>query len=235
MYRYRVLALSLVLLVLQACATTFPSGAAGTGAGRAPNGSSGATATAAAATAIASGTANGMGTPEPTATATGANSATPRPTTPPSRRGTTQKVWQTFYAATDNDPAGSRNIAYPAPQGKHARAGGTGTYADPITLAADERWLPVGTIVYAPRWHKYFIMEDQCVPCEADWEADRLHHVDLFMSPSSRSAVVACERAATKPQAENDSIILNPDRNRPVDATPLYTDAGGCVAADHEY
>jgi hypothetical protein len=216
MARYRLLALSLALLILPACATAFPSGAAGTDAGRAPNGSSEATTAAA-------------------PTATGAAAATPRPTTPPTRRGTTQKVWQTFYAAADNDPAGSRNIAYPAPQGKHARAGGTGTFADPITLAADKRWLPVGTRVYAPRWHKYFIMEDQCVECEADWGADHFHHVDLYMPPSLRSGVVACENDATKDQAENDIIVLNPDRNRPVDTTPLYTDAGGCVAAAHEY
>ncbi|HEU5437761.1 MAG TPA: hypothetical protein VFU88_00615 [Ktedonobacterales bacterium] len=165
----------------------------------------------------------------------GTGNVPPGPTGSPGEEGTAQTVWQTFYAAADNDPAGSLTIAYPAPQGIHALAGGTGTYADPITLAADKRWLPVGTRVYAPRWHKYFIMEDQCVPCEADWEADRLHHVDLFMSPSSRSAVVRCERSVTKNQAENDIIVLNPDRNRAVDTTPLYTDAGGCVAAAHEY
>jgi len=41
--------------------------------------------------------------------------------------------------------------------------------------------------------------------------------------------------AAAKDQAENDIITLSPDLNRPVDTTPLYTDAGGCVVATHQY
>ncbi|HEU0028282.1 MAG TPA: hypothetical protein VFQ25_14310 [Ktedonobacterales bacterium] len=149
--------------------------------------------------------------------------------------GTTQRVWETFYAAFDNDPAGSLAIAYPAPEGKHERAGGVGSYADPLTLAADARWLPAGTRVYAPRWHKYFIMEDQCVECEADWSDKRFHHVDLFMPPSMKAGVLGCEDAATKEQAENDIIVLAPAPNLPVDSTPLYTDTGGCVEAAHQY
>lgn len=234
MRRYRLLALSLALVLLPACASPLPPSiaGAGTGAGRAPHGSSGA-----AATATAWDVPIGMGTPSPAARGAGTGggsraTATPRP---PTKQGTMQAVWETFYAAIDNDPAGSLTIAYPAPEGKHAHAGGRGTYADPITLAADQRWLPVGTRVYAPRWHKYFIMEDQCVECEADWGSNHFHHVDLFMPPSLRSGVLACESAATKDQAENDIIILNPDPNRPVDPTPLYTDAGGCVEAAHQY
>ncbi len=146
--------------------------------------------------------------------------------------GTSQSVWETSYAAIDNDPSGSRAIAYPS---VHSQAGGTGTYNDPITLAADRRWLPVGTKVYAPRWHKYYVMEDECVECEGDWSSSHFHHVDLYMSSSVQSAVVSCENAATKDQAENDTIIINPDPNRPVDTTPLYTDAGGCVIASHQY
>lgn len=168
--------------------------------------------------------------------------ATSKPATSPATtpqqapiKGTTQSVWETQYAALDNDPAGSRTIAYPAPQGVHSQAGGTGTYNDPLTLAADPRWLPIGTRVYAPRWHKYYIMEDECVECEADWAANHFHHVDLYMSSSVQAGVVSCENAATKDQAENDVIILNPAANLPVDTTPLYTNAGGCVYASHQY
>jgi hypothetical protein len=35
----------------------------------------------------------------------------------------------TFYAAYDNDPAGSTDIAYP--NERHSTADGTGTFADP--------------------------------------------------------------------------------------------------------
>lgn len=175
-------------------------------------------------------------TPRPAAPA----AATPRPAAPAAApqpvthatSGTSQSVWETSYAAIDNDPSGSRAIAYPS---VHRQAGGTGTYNDPLTLAADVRWLPVGTRVYAPRWHKYYVMEDECVECEGDWSGSHFHHVDLYMSSSVQSGVISCENAATKDQAENDTIIINPDPNRPVDTTPLYTDAGGCVIAAHQY
>lgn len=243
MKSYRLPALSLVLLLLSACASAPVSSIAQTG--RVAAGSGG-TADQAAVTATASVVPTGV-VMTPTATTTHMPTATPLPKKPPApaatrqpaplpaTSGTVQSVWETFYAAIDNDPAGSRDIAYPAPQGIHSQAGGTGTYKDPITLASDARWLPVGTRVYAPRWHKYFIMEDECVECEADWGSSHFHHVDLYMPPSLQSGVVACENAATKDQAENDIIILNPDPNRQVDVTPLYTDAGGCVYASHQY
>ncbi|HEU0027743.1 MAG TPA: hypothetical protein VFQ25_11565 [Ktedonobacterales bacterium] len=161
-------------------------------------------------------------------------SAGGRPVT--SRAPSVQRVWETFYAARDNDPPGSRNIAYPGHPPRHERAtADQGTYAHPITLAADKRWLPVGTIVYAPRWRKYYVMEDQCVPCEADWARSRLHHVDLYISSSVRPAVLKAEDEATKEEAENDIIILKPPPNLAVDTTPLYTDASGSVVAQHQY
>src|ERR1700709_2404500 len=48
----------------------------------------------------------------------------------------------TFYAAADNDPAGSREIAFP---GLHREAGGTGTFADPLTFAAAKGVFKPGT------------------------------------------------------------------------------------------
>ncbi len=142
----------------------------------------------------------------------------------------------TFYAARDNDPAGSRDIAYPGPAPRHSEAtADLGTYAHPITLASDAAWLPPGTIVYAPRWHKYYIMEDDCAECDSDWNASHFHHVDLYMSSSVQAGVVSCEDAATKDQAENDTIIIHPATNLAVDSTPLYTDSGGCVYAAHQY
>ena len=61
----------------------------------------------------------------------------------------------------------------------------------------------------------------------------------LILSTAAASAAMTtpptAPPAATKDQAESDIIILNPDLNRPVDTTPLYTDAGGCVVATHQY
>jgi hypothetical protein len=159
----------------------------------------------------------------------------PPGSTPSPSGGTRQTVWETQYAAADNDPAGSRAIAYPGPAPRHMAAGGSGTYSNPLTLASDAAWLPVGTRVYAPRWHKYYIMEDDCVECDADWRASHFHHVDLYMANSVQAGVIACENVATKSQAENDVIILNPPAGLPTDPTPLYTDSGGCVAANHQY
>jgi hypothetical protein len=149
---------------------------------------------------------------------------------------TVQKVWETQYAARDNDPPGSRAIAYPGAAPRHNQAtADLGTYAQPITLASDQRWLPAGSMIYAPRWHKYFIMEDQCVECEADWGSKRFHRVDLYISDSVQPGVIQAENDATKEQAENDVIVLNPSPSFAVDTTPLYTDAGGAVWAKHQY
>lgn len=235
MRRSLLLLLSFMVLLFSACAPTVSTVGAGyargTSGGASPHAAAAAVATTAAGTAVAT----AMQTAAQTATARPA--ATPYITPAPASAsaGTTQSVWETFYAAVDNDPPGSLGIAYPAPQGIHAHAGGVGSYADPITLASDARWLPVGARVYAPRWRKYYIMEDECVACEADWSTSHFHHVDLFMPPSLSAGVLACESAATKDQAENDTIILNPAPNLPVDTTPLYTDASGCVVAAHQY
>ncbi len=219
MHKYVLSAASLVLLLLSACAT--PSSPISQ-SGNALGGNGGTAHHRATATATASGMpASTALTPVatvPAATATSrptdpatastpqqmnrAATVTPRPAAPApaaptpaaapvthATSGTSQSVWETSYAAIDNDPSGSRAIAYPS---VHSQAGGTGTYNDPITLAADRRWLPVGTKVYAPRWHKYYVMEDECVECEGDWSSGHFHHVDLYMSSSVQSAVVSC-------------------------------------------
>jgi hypothetical protein len=49
------------------------------------------------------------------------------------------------------------HIAYPV---IHKSAGGTGTYYDPITAASGKAELAVGTKIYVPFLHRYFILED---------------------------------------------------------------------------
>ncbi|HEX3261114.1 MAG TPA: hypothetical protein VHS35_21540 [Pseudonocardia sp.] len=141
--------------------------------------------------------------------------------TAPAPQAIRQQVEVTFYAAADNDPAGSAEIAYP--NSRHTSAGGTGTYADPLSLATDPREIRPGVIVYYPTIQKYFVMEDDCAECIDDWSADRKPHVDLWMSTTADPAVQNCEAALTPDGL--DTIIVNPPADLPVDPKPLY--AGG--------
>jgi len=139
------------------------------------------------------------------------------------QQGLQQKVEVTFYAAADNDPPGSAEIAYP--NSRHVSAGGTGTYADPLSLATDPREIRPGVLVYYPTIRKYFVMEDDCAECIDDWSASRKPHVDLWMSSTADPAVQNCEAALTPD--DPDTIIVNPPSNLPVDPKPLYAD-GRC-------
>ena len=149
-----------------------------------------------------------------------APAAAPTTPTPQTIR---QQVEVTFYAAADNDPPGSAEIAYP--NSRHTSAGGTGTYADPLSLATDPREIRPGVIVYYPTVQKYFVMEDDCAECIDDWSADRKPHVDLWMSTTADPAVQNCEAALTPD--DPDTIIVNPPANLPVDLKPLYAN-GKC-------
>jgi 3D (Asp-Asp-Asp) domain-containing protein len=155
--------------------------------------------------------------PTPTATATAAATPTPAPAS-----GRMWSVVITFYGAADNDPPGSTEIAHP--NDHHQEAGGTGTYTDPLSLAADPRALPVGTRVYYPPLRKYFVMEDDCAQCITDWRSSRKPHIDLWTGDYQGSALLACENALTP-----DGLVaveLNPPPGRPVDHRPLFNGRG---------
>ena len=152
--------------------------------------------------------------PPPTTVAT----ATPRAMSVPQQQGIRQRVEVTFYAAADNDPPGSADIAYP--NSRHAEAGGTGTVADPLSLATDPREIRPGVLVYYPPIQKYFVMEDDCAPCIDEWSEHRTPHVDLWMSNTTNPAVQDCEAALTPD--DPDTIIVNPPTDLPVDPRPLY-------------
>ncbi|TVZ76737.1 hypothetical protein [Streptomyces sp. BK340] len=122
----------------------------------------------------------------------------------------------TFYGAADNDPGGSTQISNPS---VHDKAGGTGTFDDPITFAAGEGSYQPGTKIYYPALKKYFVMEDSCADCGAN-------HVDLYMGSANDDGIVQCEQASTKPGEQ--SIVVDPDPDLPVDSTPLYD--GSCHA-----
>ncbi len=140
----------------------------------------------------------------------------------------------TLYGWPDNSPPGNA-VAYPKNGGNptlHDAAGGVGTYANPITFATDKSELPVGTIIYYPYLHRYFIMEDDCTECDEDWTGQgpdggpHMYHVDLWIGGQGgdSSAVVDCEDTLTKGSA---AVVLDPSSDEPVDTTPLFDSADG--------
>ncbi|QMU69428.1 hypothetical protein [Streptacidiphilus sp. P02-A3a] len=142
---------------------------------------------------------------------------------------TTRNYLVTLYGWPDNSPPGNA-IAYPENEGYptiHNVASGTGTYADPITFATDEAELPVGTIVYYPYLHRYFINEDDCTECDEDWTGSGpdggpgLYHIDLWINGQNGNSndVINCEDNLTQ---NSESVISDPPSTEPVDTTPLF-------------
>lgn len=93
---------------------------------------------------------------------TGAPITSP-PTSPPSGNEIRLPgTYTTGYDYADNNPPGSAQISHP---GLHSEAAGTGTYADPITVAVDhlsggkDQFAP-GTRFYVPNLRAYLIAED---------------------------------------------------------------------------
>jgi hypothetical protein len=91
-------------------------------------------------------------------------------------------VFMTNYGFNDNsgNSEGDKNsadIAYPGygPKKHTVATEGAGTYDDPITAASDTKdsnggaTLAPGTFIYNPMSQKYYIMEDSCAECEADY------------------------------------------------------------------
>lgn len=138
-------------------------------------------------------------------------------------------AYTTGYGWWDNTPPGSTAISNPV---IHQVAGGTGTYADPITLAVghsisgstDTLEFPAGTIWYIPNLRRYFIVEDTCgdgnkPQDEACWDlsgdaadgsapAGAQIWIDLYTDGSDVSQATSnnCEDAITA----NHLAIMNP-------------------------
>ena len=147
--------------------------------------------------------------------------------------GTDQNVQITFYGAYDNDPKGSTDISDPV---IHQKAGGTGTYADPLTFASPtgSGEYPIGTKIYVPLVQKYFVREDTCA---VSWTAPNgcgaVTHVDLYVgNPSDSQSVVACEDSLTP--SGNGKITVNPPSNLPVDASPIWNQSSGTCMKAHQ-
>jgi len=106
-------------------------------------------------------------------------------------------IWLTGYSWQDNTPPGSSVVGEPV---LHQQAGGTGTFADPITVAVPGHqgamaWQP-GTRFYLPTVRRYVIVEDSGAsrpPAGADT------HLDMWIGgqDGTLAATNACEDTLT--------------------------------------
>ncbi len=148
---------------------------------------------------------------------------------------TTEQAFITMYGWYDNTPP-SATISYPV---IHQTAGGTGTWADPITYASSTAETKAGTRIYVPRVQKYFIMEDDCSECDADWSGHgpdggpNMWHFDLWLGGKGGNAISAieCEDALTNYNPDNtpklESVLVNPPSNETVSSAPLFNTSNG--------
>ena len=138
--------------------------------------------------------------------------ATPKPASTAKLR--TVNAFITGYTWYDNSPPGSAAIARPV---IHRRAGGVGTYADPITMAVGytSRGMDIraGTRFYLPRMKKYFIVEDKCGACHRH-TADVAYKLDIWLDGRNRSRTKArsCAYSITGKQP----VVRAPQNGLPV-------------------
>jgi 3D (Asp-Asp-Asp) domain-containing protein len=138
--------------------------------------------------------------------------------------GTTYTMKVTFYGWADNSPPGDA-IAYPMNGGfptVHDAAGGTGTFADPITFATDKAEIPVGTIIYIPFIEKYLVMEDDCTECDQDWSNGMERHVDVWMNSNGTANATDLENCEDQWTQESTSVEVDAPAGRVVTTAPLF-------------
>lgn len=133
-------------------------------------------------------------------------------------------AYLTGYSYWDNTPPGSAAISKPV---IHNRAGGKGTYNDPITIAVGHRIeggrqtldFPAGTRFYIERLQKYAIVEDVCGdgnapqngPCHTGHRGRPW--LDIYVGgKGARAESEACMRRITALQP----LIMHPRRDYPV-------------------
>lgn len=116
----------------------------------------------------------------------------------------------TFYGYPDNSPPG------PAVRfscgGRGGKAGGVGTYAEPLTMATEMGRFAQCEIVYSPYLQKYLRNEDSCANCFGDW-------VDVWLGSTTSnggSALMSCQKTLTGANKADRTIITNPPADLPV-------------------
>jgi hypothetical protein len=170
----------------------------------------------------------------------------PAPPVNPAPTGNETRIsaaYTTAYTYYDNTPPGSADISNPI---LHSKAGGTGTYADPITLAVghslssghDVLDYPAGTRFYIPNVRRYFIVEDTCGdgskpqngPCHMGYPDGTTTWVDMWIGGQGGTvaAVDSCASSVTDENGEAHMIIQNPASNYVVVSGPVFQN-GHCT------
>jgi hypothetical protein len=135
-------------------------------------------------------------------------------------------IWLTGYSFQDNTPPSSAIVSAPI---MHKTAGGTGTYANPITVAVpghasdgDMAWKG-GTRFYLPTVQRYAIVEDSgASPAPSGQDG----HLDMWVDGQggSKSASDSCMDKIT---GAGIPAIMNPPPGKPVIVGPI-TSNGTC-------
>ena len=151
---------------------------------------------------------------------------------------TVQNSQITFYGWPDNDPP-SAQTAYNCGN-RNFVAGGSGTYADPLTFASAPGEYSQCEIVYVPYLKKYARLEDYCAQCGettplllSAWTGGGLmrvlavtdrsngkSHIDIWTGSSTSSggqAQINCEDALTGDAAFDRQVIRQPAQSYEVD------------------
>jgi hypothetical protein len=133
----------------------------------------------------------------------------------------TIQIALTGYARADNTPPDSTTISMPV---IHQQAGGTCTWADPVTFAspgsAGSTEFPKGERVYFPKLKCVGISEDSGATKES------VKHIDIYTGNGPASVTGPCEDALTGPA----TVEVNPPRSVSVIAGPLSDSTGNCRA-----
>ena len=145
-------------------------------------------------------------------------------TTPASSERVIKTAFVTGYSWFDNTPVGSAAISHPV---LHRRAGGNGTYANPITVAVghslatgrDVLDYRAGTRFYVPHLRRYFIVEDTCgdgptpqkLPCHTVTGAPSgtTKWIDVYVGGGPTSTAGAAAACASKITGLR-TMIVNP-------------------------
>ena len=119
----------------------------------------------------------------------------------PARATTTVQAFMTLYGYVDNSPPG-RSIAHPC---IHRRAGGAGTFTNPVTFATDVKEVGWCQIIYVPYMKRYFIHEDECSECDHDWRTLHKYRFDMWaggdaasLKNPEKTALLRCEDTWTR-------------------------------------
>jgi len=145
------------------------------------------------------------------------------------------RAFMTLYGWADNSPRGPA-IAHPC---RHAQAGGTGTYANPITFATDVAELGWCQVIYVPYMQRYFIHEDECTECDGDWTQFHRYRFDMWAGgdanavrqPEKRT-LRRCESTWTRADSiddpDNPTVIVDPPSDLTVTTAPIFSASTGC-------